>query len=93
MQEPRIQELSVKAAVLNERLDHLDDCVDELKVELFGGGGKPGEIPVIKTRLDTIERTIYRAAGALSVIVIVSGFLSGNGALSLARFLEFIYHK
>lgn len=89
----KMSELNAHVAVLHQRLDHLDECLDEFKDDVLGGHGKPGELPGIKQRMDAVEKMLYKALGAMVGVILLSGFLSGSGLLSLAKAVEYIYGK
>lgn len=82
-----INKIRQEHARMVDRLNHLDECVDNttskvstLSERLFGSPDGPGEIYKLQT---TLRNYIYLLAGAGAVIQ----FLFGSGTLSLAAIL------
>jgi len=75
-------------AVIVERLEHLDECLDDLKRRLFHD--KEGKIPMIEEALRRNDRRWERAIMIVMGAIFAASFLSGNGLFSLKQVISII---
>jgi len=68
-----------------ERLARVEESVEMMRHELFGNHS-PGKIEDHEKRLTALEKFKYIGLGA----IIVWGFLTGGGAVSLEKLLKMI---
>ena len=62
-------ENQVHLASIMSSIAHSDECIDDMKRKLFGPEGNTGVIGIMQGQISVLEKTIYRAIGALAALL------------------------
>ena len=73
----------VQLTRIAEAIKHNDACIDDMKRKLFGPEGNTGVIGIMQDRIGSLEKTLYRAIGAVAALLTLL-----NVAAVLQKFIQ-----
>lgn len=82
-------QIHVDVAGLKKDVKHLDDCVDDLKKQMFGDDQQSGIIGSLREEIGELRKDHRKLIWVLVCVAFVA-FSSGNGTLSLKSLLELL---